>query len=103
MQPLGGDRNLGTQAQLAAICEAGAGVDIDRCRIHFGNKTSGMCFVVGQDAIRVGGAVLLNMGDRFVQPRNHLQTQDQGEPLDIEIIGAGGWSPRRASHRQIGR
>ena len=51
VQLLRADGNFRTQSQRAAIGKTGAGVQVNRCRVHFVQKAVGVIHIPRQDAI----------------------------------------------------
>ena len=60
---VGADADFGAHAEFAAVSEARGGVPIDGGGIDFGQEFFGGGFVAGDDAIRVGGAVSIDVAN----------------------------------------
>ena len=54
---LRGDANLAAQAELTAVGESGAGIDINSGAVHQSDKPTDGIFFLGQDAVTVLGGV----------------------------------------------
>lgn len=87
---LGANRHLGSQAELTAVVKTGAGVDKHGRGVDLVDEAGGVVPIVGEDGVRMFGAVLVDVVNGFAQPGNDFDAEDEGQPFLVEIIWASG-------------
>ena len=87
---VGADADLGAQAELAAVVEAGAGVDHHGGAVDLVDELLSGREIGGHDRIGVAGAVARDVGDRFFDRVDNGDRQDLVEILGIPVGRAGG-------------
>ena len=85
VQFLGGDGYLPSQPQLGTVGEARAGVDVDSSGVDFVDKTLRVGWIVGEDAIRVLCAVVVDVLDRLVDGIDYANAKYQTEPFLVKV------------------
>src|SRR5690606_5591935 len=82
VQLLRGDADLGAEAELLAVHEAGGGVDEDRGGVDLLREAAGRPQVGGDDGLAVAAAVAGDVGDGGVErvddPHGQLQVEELG-------------------------
>ncbi len=86
---LGRDADLGAEAELAAVDEAGRGVDHHGGGVHLGGEPAGRPDVPGDDGLRVARAVSGDVVDGGVEVVDGGDGQGQPQELGGEV-GVGG-------------
>src|SRR5439155_26929529 len=89
VEPGGGDADLGTQPELAAIGEAGRGVDHHRGRVDLVDEAVGRLGIAGDDGFSVIGAPALDVADRAADAVDHSDGADQVQVFGCEIFVGG--------------
>ena len=92
MELLGGDAHLAAESELAAVGEAGGGVDIDGGGIDAAGEFFRRRRIGGDDRLAVAGGMAVDMGDGFVNVGDDLDGEDIIEELGIKVVLAGGGS-----------
>ena len=87
MQLLRTDRYLSAQSELCAIGKAGAGIDIDRGRIHFIDEVLCVFEAAAKDPVGMLGAMFTNMRDGVIQRSYRFDIQFQRQPFIILLTG----------------
>ncbi len=90
MDLVGADADLGAQAELAAVVEAGAGVDHDGRAVDLGDEPLGGREVAGDDGLGVARAVTGDVVDRLVDRLDNADGQDLVEVLGVPVGRLGG-------------
>jgi hypothetical protein len=85
MQALGADSYLGAQSELPPVSEAGAGIDVHRCRVDLIHKAHSPAIILGDDSIRMLSAVLIDVIQSFVQAVHHFDRQHQRQKLGVKV------------------
>src|SRR5207248_10818858 len=87
---VGADADLGAQAVLTAIGEAGAGVHHHAGAVHAFHELVGGLGRLGQDRVGVAAAVLVDVVHGFVQRVHHLHRDFERQVLRGPVGFAGG-------------
>jgi len=82
----GGDADLGAEAELVAVGEAGGGVDQHGAGVDLADKPLGMGVFFGDDRLGVERAVTVDMVDRLIQSVDNLDCQDQVQILRLPVL-----------------
>ena len=90
VQLLRGDAHFAAEAELAAVGEAGGGVDVDRGAVHVLHKVSLRGGVARDDGVAVAGGVRRDVGDGLVHVGDDLDREDVVEKLRVEVMFARG-------------
>src|SRR5690606_38025126 len=89
VQFVGGNADLGTQAVLEAVGEAGRSVDHHRRRIHFGDEAAGVAEVLADDGIGVLRSVTVDVFDGLIQRVDHADREDRRVVFGAPIFFCG--------------
>src|SRR5690625_4261053 len=89
MQLLGGDANLGTQAEFGAVGEPGGGVDHNRCRVQFGAEAVAGADVPSTDRLGMAGGVGADVLQGSIQVRHHPYCQIETEVFGVPVLLSG--------------
>ena len=90
MDLVGADADFGAQAELAAVVEAGAGVDHHGGAVDLGDEPLGGGEVGRDDRLGVAGAVAGDVGDGIVEGVDNGDRQDLVEILRVPVGRLGG-------------
>ena len=90
MKFLRADGHFRPQPELPAIVEAGTGIHKHRRGVDLVDEMGGVVPIVGENGVRMFGAVFVDVVNGFVQPGNDLDAENEGQPLLIEVVGASG-------------
>ncbi len=95
MHLLRADADLRSEPELVTVSEASRGVDEHCCGVHPLQKEPRLGVAVGDNRLRVLGAICVNMPDGLFQVVNHLDRQDQVEVLGLPVLFGGGHHVRQ--------
>ena len=87
---VGADADFGAHTEFATIGESGGGIPVNGGGIDFSEEQVCGVGVAGDDAIGVGGAVVIDMGDGRVDVRNDLEIQYEVVVLGEIVLIIGG-------------
>src|SRR4051794_34573559 len=87
---VGADADLGAQAVLAAVGEAGAGVDDDRGAVDAGGEALDGAGVGAEDRVGVMRTVVVDVVDGGVDRVDDFDADDVGEVLLVPVLVGGG-------------
>src|SRR4029079_11649343 len=82
--------DLGPHAELAAVGEAGRGVDVDAGRVDAELECPRRVDRARDDGLGMAGAVLADVVDRLVDRVDDFDGEDQGEELGCAVLIGGG-------------
>ena len=82
---VGADADLGTETELAAIVEAGAGVDDHGRGVDLGDEPAGVGEALGHDHLGMTRSVAGNMSNGLVDRIDHADGEDQVEIFRVPI------------------
>src|SRR5512143_2367326 len=85
----GADSDLGAQAQLKPVVEAGGGIDQNGGRGNLPEEPLGIGVILGNDGFRVGGAIADDVLNGLVQVLHDPHCQDQVQVLGRPVFFRG--------------
>ena len=94
MEPPGGNADLRTEAELAAIGELAGCIVHDDGAVDFGEEAVGHVLVRRDDGIGMARGMARDVGERFVEPVDHGNRKDRLEIFGIPVVVGGGRNAR---------
>src|SRR5438067_9252892 len=83
---LGGDADLGPEAELLAVGESGGGVDGDGARVDGADEASGGGDVLGDDRLGVAGPEAVDVSDGGVEVSHDRHRHLEGQEFPGEVV-----------------